>query len=320
MSEPEHHPVRFALAVAGVFVGGMLVSVQSRINGQLAHETGDGFVTAVISFGSGLILLTIGLLFARGGRAGIRRVLGAVRDGSMPWWYLAGGTAGAVFVLSQSLVVGLIGVAMFTVGVVAGQLTSSVLVDRRGLGSMAPKPLSLPRVIAALVALGGVVVSVSGELRGDVPFGLLVLPVIAGALVGAQAALNGQVRRVAESAYTATFGNFLVGTALLVVILAVHLLFQPWTPSLPAQPLLYAGGAVGIVFIAAFTILVRITGVLVLGLAQLSGQLVMAVVFDLLLPLPGNVLTVLGLAGAALTLVAVVVAVLPTRSSGSSSR
>ena len=43
------------------------------------------------------------------------------------------------------------------------------------------------------------------------------------------------------------------------------------------------------------------------------GQLVMAVVFDLVLPLPGNVLTVLGVVGTVLTLLAVVIAVIPSR-------
>jgi bacterial/archaeal transporter family-2 protein len=308
-----HHPVRFALAVIGVFIAGMLVAVQSRVNGQLAHETGDAFVTAVISFGSGLVILSTGLLFTRVGRRGIGEVTRAVRERRMPWWYLAGGSAGALFVLTQSLTVGLIGVALFTVGIVAGQLSSSVIVDRRGIGTMAPKAFSVPRVIAAGVALAGVVVSVSGELRGDVPFGLLVLPLIAGGLVGMQAALNGQVRGIASSAYTATFANFLVGTALLVLALLVHLLVQPWTPVLPTSPLVYIGGAVGVIFIGAQAILVRTVGVLVLGLSLLSGQLVMAVVFDLLLPLPGTVLTLIGGLGAVLTLLAVVIAVAPTR-------
>ena len=155
-------------------------------------------------------------------------------------------------------------------------------------------------------------ISVSGELRADVPFGLLLLPLVAGAVVGAQAALNGQVRQVAQSAYTATFGNFIVGTTLLAVILVIHLLIQPWNPVLPTNPLFYIGGAVGVIFIGAQAILVRTTGVLVLGLAVLSGQLVMAVIFDLVLPLPGNSLTLLGLLGTALTLVAVVIAVIPS--------
>ena len=305
------HPARFVAAVAGVFVAGMLVAVQSRVNAQLAHETGDAFVTAVISFGSGLLILSVGLVFTRAGRHGIGEVARAVRERRMPWWYLAGGGAGAFFVLTQSLVVALIGVALFTVGIVAGQLSSSVVVDRRGIGTMAPKPFTVPRVIAAGIALAGVVVSVSGELRGDVPFGLLVLPLIAGALVGMQAALNGQVRGIAGSAYTATFGNFLIGTTVLVLALLVHLVAEPWTPVFPSNPVAYIGGAVGVIFIGAQAILVRTVGVLVLGLSLLSGQLVMAVVFDLVLPLPGNTLTLVGGIGAVLTLLAVIVAVVP---------
>ena len=35
--------------------------------------------------------------------------------------------------------------------------TSSVIVDRRGLGTIAPKPFTVPRVLAAVVALVGYV-------------------------------------------------------------------------------------------------------------------------------------------------------------------
>ena len=320
MTEPEHHRVRFALAVAGVFVAGMLTAVQSRVNGQLSHETGDAFVTAVISFGSGLVILTVGLLFARAGREGIGRVVRAVRERRMPWWYAAGGTAGGVFVLSQSLVVGLIGVALFTVGVVAGQLTSSVIVDRRGIGTMAPKPFTLPRVVGAVIAMAGVSSPSRARSAADVPVGAAV-PAVRRRAWSVSRRPNGQVRGIAGSAYTATFGNFVVGTTLLVLILVVHLLIAPWTPTLPTNPLFYIGGAVGVVFIGMQAVLVRTTGVLVLGLAVLSGQLVMAVIFDVVLPLPGNARHRDALIGTAVTLAAVVLAVIPaTRSSGSPSR
>lgn len=307
--------MRTALLLVAAFVSGMLVALQSRINGQLGGQLGDGFVAAVLSFGSGLLILAVAMLFWRPGRAGTRRVVAAVRSRAIPWWFVLGGSAGALFVLTQSLVVGLVGVALFTVGVVAGQTTSSLLIDRRGLGTTAPKPVTWPRVLGAALALVAVVVAASPELRPGLPLFALIVPFFAGAGVGWQGAVNGQVRTVAGSALTATFGNFLVGTTLLVIAAVVHILIVGWPSHLPANPLLYLGGAIGTVFIAAQAVIVRSTGVLLMGLAVLSGQLVTAVLFDLVLPVQSRGISPLTISGAALTLVAVLIAAIPRRAS-----
>src|ERR1700712_3269909 len=127
------HPLRTALLLFAAFGSGILVALQSRINGQLGSELGDGVLAALISFGSGFVILAIASIFWRPGRVGIGRVVSAVRTRGIPWWFTVGGEAGAFFVVSQSLVVGLVGVALFTVGIVAGQTVSSLLVDRRGM-------------------------------------------------------------------------------------------------------------------------------------------------------------------------------------------
>lgn len=301
-------PLRVVLATAAAFLSGALVALQSRINGQLSADLGDGFVTAVLSFGSGLLLLAVLVALAPTGRRGIARVTSAVRARSIPWWYLAGGAGGALFVLTQSLVVSLVGVALFTVGVVAGQAASSLLIDRAGVGTMAPRPLTAARVLGAVLALVAVLVAVSGELRADVPLWLLFAPLLAGFAAGGQQAVNGQVREVADSPLTATFVSFLVGTAVLAVALVIHLLFVPWPARFPTDPLLYTGGLVGCVFIAIQAVAVRTTGVLLVGLAVLSGQVVAAAVLDVVLPVRGHEVGAVTLVGAALTLVAVAIA------------
>jgi transporter family-2 protein len=190
-------------------------------------------------------------------------------------------------------------------------MTSSVLIDRNGFGTMAPKPLTVPRVIGALLALAGVCLAVSGQLRADIPWWLLIAPLLVGLGVGFQQAANGQVRAAAGSALAATFGNFVVGTTLLGLALLVHLVFVPWPQHFPASPLLYLGGAVGVAFISTQVIVVRTTGVLLLGLALLSGQLVAAVLFDLVLPLEGHEFALTSALGAGVTLIAVLIAVIP---------
>jgi len=308
-----HHPLRQFFATGIAVLCGTLVALQSRVNGQLSTELGDGFVTAFVSFGSGLVLLSIVLALTPSGRRGIRFVGESLRERRIPWWYLLGGACGAFFVLSQSIVVAIAGVALFTVGVVAGQTTSSLLIDRTGLGTMAPKKLTPTRVLGAALALVAVIVAVSGQLRGDVPYWILIAPLISGLAVGAQQALNGQVREAARSPLAATWISFAIGTACLALALIVHLFVVPWPGEWPANPLLYLGGLIGAIFIGAQTVLVRITGVLVLGLAVLSGQVVAAAVLDLIIPVPGHTIGIPTLIGAGLTLVAVAIAAIPRR-------
>jgi transporter family-2 protein len=141
----------------------------------------------------------------------------------------------------------------------------------------------------------------------------VVVPVAIGVLVGAQPALNGQLRVTSGSAATATTVNFAVGSAILLVVALVHAGIAGWPTALPTSPWLYFGGLVGVGFIAGQAVLVRTLGVLVMGLAVLAGQLASAVLFDLLLPTRGHELTIVTVLGAAVTLVAVGVAAIPGR-------
>ncbi len=309
------HPLRVVAATVVAFVSGMLVAVQSRINGELSRQLDDPFVTAFFSFASGLVVIAIAVALAPAGRRGVRTIVDAVRSGRMPWWYTLGGVGGALFVLSASVVVALVGVALFTIGVVAGQILSSLLIDRTGMGSMAAKPFSLPRLLGALLAMVAVIIAVSGQVQTDVPLWVLLAPFVAGILAGAQQAMNGQLREFSQSLLSATFISFVAGTVVLAVALAVHLSLTPPPESYPRSPLLYIGGILACVFIAMQAAIVRTTGVLVLGLAVLSGQVIAATLLDLVFAVEGHALGLATLVGSALTLVAVGVAAIRTRSS-----
>lgn len=289
---------------------GALVAVQARINGELGRQLHDGFAAAAISFGSGLFILTVALALSAPGRAGSARVLTGLRSRRLRWWMLLGGTAGAFLVLTQGLVAATLGVALFSVATVAGQTLGGLIVDRTRLVSGGPRHLTLPRVAGSALAIVAVVIAVSAHLQGDVPVWMLLLPFIAGLGLGWQQAVNGRVREEAASALTATFGNFAVGTVVLVVAFLVHLGITGPPAALPAQWWLYTGGAIGCAFIAAAAVLVRVTGALVLSLAMIAGQLVCAVALDAILPRAAG-LGVSTVVGIALALVAVGVASTP---------
>jgi transporter family-2 protein len=284
------------------------IALQSRINGELGKRLGDGVTAAVISFGSGLLILIVAMAIAPAGRRGLRRVVGALRGRELPWWYVAGGAAGAFLVLSQGVAAAVLGVALFTVSVVAGQTVSGLVLDRVGLGPGGRRPITPARLAGALIALAAVTWAVSSQFGGGVPAWLMLLPLLAGLGLGWQQAVNGQVRVVASSALTATFINFTVGTTVLLVLMAIDWSIRGLPAALPTEPWLYAGGAIGCVFIAAAALLVRVTGVLLLGLATVAGQLVTALLLDVFAPTSTQPVAASTVGGTLLALVAVAVA------------
>jgi len=305
--------VRVVLCVALAVLCGAAVSLQSRINGQLGSDLGDGFVAALISFGSGLVVISIVLLFSRGGRDGLRTVTAAVRAREIPWWHTAGGIGGGLFVLSQGLVVGLLGIALFTVAAVAGQTVSGMVIDARGIGRIPPKAITVTRIVGAALALVSVVIAVLPQINAQAHVWIIIFPVLVGLLLGLQQALNGQIKTLAKSATTATFFNFLFGTAILFACELVNLVIRGFPHQFPTNPILYVGGVVGVLFIAGYAFVVPIIGVLLQSLAAVSGQLLMALLLDYVAPTSDAGVAVLTVVGTVLTLLAVMIASIRSR-------
>ncbi len=291
----------------------MVLAAQARINGELGGRIGDGVVAALLSFAGGELVLLALAATVPAVRAGLVRVMQGVRSGRLPWWQLLGGLCGAFLVITQGLTVGVIGVAVFTVAVVAGQASSSLVVDRAGLGPGAARPVTVTRIAGAVLTIMAVVLAVSDRLGTPAALWIAVIPVLAGITVAWQQAVNGRVNTVAGSALAATLVNFTVGTALLLVVAAIEVAVRGLPGPLPGNPVLYLGGPLGIVFIATAVAVVRLTGVLLLGLGTIGGQLVGALLLDVFVPATGEQLTATAVAGTALTLVAVAVAALPSR-------
>lgn len=298
-------------ALVGSGLAGVLVALQTRINGGLSQHIGSGYVAAAVSFGSGLVVIGLVLLASRRGRRGLVLLRIELRSGRLPVWAVFGGAGGALFVLNQGLIAPLTGVAMFTIGIVAGQVLGGLMFDRLGLGPSGRIDPTFARFVGTVLAIAAVMISVGLDPG---PFvWLVVFPVAVGVCVSAQSMVNGLVRAAARSAVTSTFVNFVVGTAILVVIAAVSVAISGWPSEWPAAPYFYFGGLVGTVFIAIAAMLVRTAGVLLLSMSNVAGQLLAAVAFEAGLPLAGG-LTQGMIAGAAVALLAVVVAALPSRS------
>lgn len=321
-SESTGRRVLAALSVPAMLAAGAVLAVQAQITGTLATGLGGGFhggiLAAAWSFGSGLVIVSVVVLASADRRAGVRRLFGSVRSATLPRWYFLGGALGSVLVASQALAVPVVGVALFTVAVVAGQTGSALGVDHVGIGPAGRQPVTRPRTLAAALTLVAVVLGVwerlegSGALAGLALF-MVLLPLVAGAMGSVQQAVNGRVAGLVGP-WVATWNNFVVGSVVLVSIAACSRIGAEPLPPLP--PLadgwwLYLAGALGVLFVWANAVLVRVHGVLVLAVCVIAGQVVTATAVDLL---GGHPTAGVGtIVGAALTLVGVSVAILAQR-------
>lgn len=302
--------LRVWAALIGSGLAGVLVALQTRVNGGLSQQLGNGYLTAAVSFGSGLLVIWIVLLLSPRGRRGLGLLRTELRSGRLPLWAIFGGAGGAAFVLGQGLVAPLTGVALFTVGIVAGQVLGGLVFDRLGLGPGGRIDPTLTRIAGTVLAIVAVGIAVGVDPG---PYVLLVIfPVVIGVGVAAQSMVNGLVRAAAQSALTSTLVNFVVGATLLWIIAAVSLLLQGWPPAWPSEPYFYIGGVVGTIFIAIAAALVRTAGVLLLSMSNVAGQLIAAVAFEAGAPLSDG-LTSGMVAGAAVALLAVAIAAIPVR-------
>ena len=299
------------IGVGGAAIIGILSAVQARINGQLGVRLDDGFAAAVISFGSGLVVLIVLSAALPQGRRGFAALASGVRSRSIPAWMLCGGVAGALSVATQSLAVGLIGVALFTVGVVAGQTVSGLLLDRAGVGPAGVVAVTPARLAGGALALLAAGVSLAGGV--DAPLLLVALPFLVGVGIAWQSAVNGRLRQRVGTPLTATLVNFITGTAVLGAVELVHTAFAGAPTAYPAEPWLYLGGVIGVTYIFLAAALVPYTGVLLLGLGTVVGQVVTSVLIDAVWPTSAAPSLVQSLLMSTLAILSVVVAAVPWR-------
>ncbi|MEU3642424.1 DMT family transporter [Lentzea sp. NPDC034063] len=272
-------PARTAAVVVAVVVstGG---AVQARLNGELGARIHDGIAAPLITTAIGLVLLAVVIPSLPAGRRALGEVRAAFRTGTLRWWHGLGGMCGALFVASQGLSVGSLGVAVFTVAVVAGNTSGSLLIDRWGLGPSGRHPVTSARLGAAAVCVAAVAIAGGGRLdaQGTV---LILLPLISGAVLAWQTAVNGRVGAVG-SVMAATLLNFVVAVLTLTAMFLAEVAVRGLPAGVfPREPWLYSAGLIGISLIVVAAAVVARTGVLVFGLASVSGQLLGAAGVDL---------------------------------------
>lgn len=135
---------------AAMFGVGAIAALQPPINAALAKRTG-GLEATVVNFAIGTVILYLAAVLV--GRGSIAETLRA------PWWQWTGGLVGALFVWATIILVPKLGAAGLLAGIIAGQLTGGVLIDRFGLFGLPQAGLTWPKAAGLLfLVVGGLLV------------------------------------------------------------------------------------------------------------------------------------------------------------------
>jgi len=290
-------------------ISGVMIALQARANGELSHRLGNGVEAALVSFGSGLVIITVIAIFSPTIKEGARNLRGAVARRELPKWTLFAGALGGSFVAVQTHIVPLIGVAIYSVASIAGQTAASLVVDRIGLTGGGKKKITPRRITAAFFTVFAVFISVFDRIDAkNLSLFAVLLGCVAGAIVGVQRAMNGQINEHSHQSFTTSFLNFIMGTSFLVIFLSILAIFgsEKIVP-LPAGPWwIYTGGVIGVIYIAFTSTIVQHLGVLTFTLFSVGGQLVGSLLIDLYSPTNGVHVSVYLVIGIAMTYLGVI--------------
>jgi transporter family-2 protein len=272
------------LVLLTVFVGS-LVALQGRINGQLATTIHNGIAGALFSNLVGFSFLWILVFAFKRERNGLRNVRHGLKTKRLKPWELTGGFAGGFFLAVQSITVPQIGVAIFTIGTIAGQTGTSLLIDKIGLSPSGKKHITLPRVITAGLTFFAVTIAVYPKLiESSFKLVPVLLCLIVGVVITFQQAFNARVNVISKRPLATAWINFSGGTFFLIVAFVINLLTGGKIDHIPTNPWLYLGGPIGLIFIASSAFVVKSLGVLNFIIFSVAGQLIGALLLDCLAP------------------------------------
>lgn len=283
-------PAKARLEVLAI-LSGVLISVQARVNGDLSAALENSMQAALISFSSGLLIISVIAIFNRRIKDGMRAISAAVRSGQLPRWRLFAGMLGGSFVAIQTSIVPFIGVALYTVASIAGQAVVSLLVDRIGITGGGPKTITVRRIGATGITVIAVFVSVIDRLDDSTfSFAAILLALLAGAFVGVQRALNGQINEFSKEGFATSLLNFIMGNLFLAFFMLGAFIFardgviSQWAPFFSAPWWTYSGGLLGVIYVAFTALIVQHLGVLTFTVLSVGGQLIGSLILDLLHP------------------------------------
>lgn len=136
-----------------VVAGGMGLSVEAGLLGPLGSEVGDLWATfSIFGVGAGLTFLLMLFFSPRNSPSFF----------AQPGWQLLGGILGPVYVVILTVAVPAIGIAMTMIGILAGQVFKSLVIDHYGLFGTAHRKIDNKRIIALVFIIAALILVARG--------------------------------------------------------------------------------------------------------------------------------------------------------------
>lgn len=151
-SAPKNVNRKWMWQILGVLTG-MMIAVQSSINGRLSTALNSSVHAAFFSFAIGLaILLLLSFIL----RHPLTNITAAIRM-KAPWWVWTGGVFGSLFIIGYAFLIPIIGTGTVIIISLFGQILASLVIDRYGLLGAQKLPITAVQVTGLLIMLAGVV-------------------------------------------------------------------------------------------------------------------------------------------------------------------
>lgn len=135
--------------IVGV-AAGMFSATQTAINGHLGQVVGSPLTASMVSFLVGLAALVVLCAVLR-----VKQGPPTLGQGRFPWWTWTGGLLGAVYVLANIYLSGILGTGMTVIILLVGATAGGAVIDHFGLLGAAQKSLTVRKVVGILGMLAG---------------------------------------------------------------------------------------------------------------------------------------------------------------------
>jgi len=145
-------PAATLISAALAFTGGMLVAAQGPIYARLSTGLNRDYLLAVfLAFATATVVTGVLALFA-----GSFRNLAVATLGQLPLWVWLGGLYGAIHVVISMQGIPVLGVTLFLVIVVTGNLVGAAIYDHLGAMGLEVRGFSFAKGLGMLLVITGV--------------------------------------------------------------------------------------------------------------------------------------------------------------------
>ena len=286
------------------------MAVQAYVNGQLSEGLGSPLAAAIASNLVAVVLLLGFAVATRGLIRAVAHLRDPVRRVELRPWHLLAGLNGGLYLAAGAEAALTVGVAIFSIATVFGQLVGGLVSDRFGLSPAGARPITAPRLLGVVLGLGAVAIAGAGSAVELQPW-LIAGTAAIGAAMGIQQAAMGHITAVTGEPTVAAAIN--AGGGILMV-LTIELVLAALGDGLPpldiaaTSPTDWLGGVFAAAMLGTVAAVVRRLGLLVLALAMVTGQALGSLAVDILAPTTSATLATV--AGVALAVAAMAATVL----------